>query len=349
MNPETLSVITFPNLGIELNPARVLELGPLSIRLYALMICLGLVLAVLYACGRSREFGMTIDDLTDGVLCIVPFAILCARLYYCIFEWDRYASDPIRILYIWEGGLAIYGGVIGAALGILVFAKIKRIKVGAVLDITALGFLVGQTLGRWGNFFNREAFGAETDSFFKMGLLSTTTGSTTYVHPTFLYESAWNLCGFVLLHFLSKKRKYDGQIALGYVAWYGLGRTFIEGLRQDSLWWGDFRVSQMLAAVSCFVAVAALMLLAFREHKPENLQRERFLAKEAAALEAAEAAQEPAAEEVTAETDGNSPEDEADADDFFEEDDFFDGEETAEELPAEETDAEEAEEDTEAE
>ncbi len=294
MNPENLSVISFPNLGIEIDPIRAIELGPLSIRLYALMICLGLVLAVLYACGRSREFGVSVDNLTDGVLCIVPFAILCARLYYCIFEWDRYASDPIRILYIWEGGLAIYGGVIGAAIGIVVFCLVKKIKIGALLDVTALGFLIGQCLGRWGNFFNREAFGAETDSFLKMGLMSSITGTVTYVHPTFLYESLWNLAGFLLLHFLSKKRKYDGQIALGYLAWYGLGRTFIEGLRQDSLWWGNFRVSQMLAALSCFVAVALLMLFAFREHKPEAMQRELFLAKEAAAL--AEAEEEPAEE-----------------------------------------------------
>ncbi len=284
MSPESLSVISFPSLGLELNPARVLSIGPLDIRMYGVMIALGLMLAVLYACGRSRQFGLTTDDLIDGVLCIVPVAVLCARLYYCIFEWERYASDPIRVLYIWEGGLAIYGGVIGAAIGILVFSKVKKVKVGAVLDITSLGFLIGQSLGRWGNFFNREAFGAETDSFLRMGLMNKASGVFTYVHPTFLYESMWNICGFVLLHFLSKKRKYDGQIALGYVAWYGLGRTFIEGLRQDSLYLGNFRVSQILAAVTCFAAVALLMFFAFQPHKPENLQANIFLAQEKAKL-----------------------------------------------------------------
>ncbi len=284
LRPEDFSTISFPSFGIEWDPARALEIGPMEIRLYGLMIALGLLLAVCYAWGRSREFGIRTDDLTDGVLYIVPFAVLCARLYYCIFEWDRYADNPISILYIWQGGLAIYGGVIGAAIGIIVFCYFKKIRVGALLDITSLGFLIGQSLGRWGNFFNREAFGAETDSFFRMGLLHRN-GQTLYVHPTFLYESVWNLCGFILLHFLSKKRKYDGQIALGYAAWYGLGRTFIEGLRQDSLYWGNFRVSQILAAVTCFVAVAALMWFAIEKPDPNKMQV--VLAAQAAEQEAA--------------------------------------------------------------
>ena len=263
MNPSDYSVISFPSLGIEIDPARALTLGPVSINLYGLIIACGLLLAVVYATRRSRQFGLKSDDLIDGVLFIVPFAIICARLYYCIFEWDSYKDNPIEILYIWNGGLAIYGGVIGAALGIIVFSKVKKVNIGAVLDITSLGFLIGQSIGRWGNFFNREAFGAETDSFLRMGLTNARTGAITYVHPTFLYESLWNAAGFALIHFLSKKRKYDGQVALLYVAWYGLGRTFIEGLRQDSLYWGNFRVSQMLAAISCFAAVAALMAFGF--------------------------------------------------------------------------------------
>ena len=290
------SAIAFPGLGIEIDPIRTLNIGPLSIHMYGLIIALGLLLAVLYGCGRSREFGLSVDDLTDGVLFIVPLAILCARLYYCVFEWDNYKDNPIEILYIWNGGLAIYGGVIGAALGILVFAKVKKVKVGAVLDITSLGFLIGQSIGRWGNFFNREAFGAETDSFLRMGLYKmvtdggfiTTSTTMHYYHPTFLYESVWNAVGFVLLHFLSKRRKYDGQIALGYLAWYGLGRTFIEGLRTDSLYWGNFRVSQMLAAITCFCGVALLMVQAFRDHDPARLQANIFAAQQAQAAEETE-------------------------------------------------------------
>ena len=281
MNPNDYLDISL--FGIEMNPPRTLEIFGLSIHFYGLIIACGLMLAVWYGCKRCNQFGFSVDDLTDGVLCIVPFAILCARLYYCIFDWDSYKNDPISILYIWNGGLAIYGGVIGAAIGVIIFSKVKRIKIGAVLDIVALGFLIGQAIGRWGNFFNREAFGAATDSFMKMGLFNRFTQSWEYYHPTFLYESLWNAAGFVLLHFLSKKRQYDGQIALGYAAWYGLGRTFIEGLRVDSLYWGDFRVSQMLAAVSCFAAVAVLMYMAFQKHDPARLQVRLTAARQAEA------------------------------------------------------------------
>ena len=263
--------ISFPSLGITMNPPSSFTIGPLTIHLYGVIIAAGLMLAVLYACRRSREFGIKEDDVIDGVLWVTTFAIICARLYYCLFSWDSYADDPISILYIWNGGLAIYGGVIGAAIGVIVFCKIKKIKIPALLDLVALGFLIGQAMGRWGNFFNREAFGCRTDSFFRMGLLNSITGTVSYFHPTFLYESVWNVIGFVMLHFASKHRQYDGQIALGYAAWYGLGRTFIEGLRTDSLYLGVFRVSQLLAAVTCFAALVVLVWQMFRPHDPARL------------------------------------------------------------------------------
>ena len=271
MNPRNFSIISFPFLGLEVNPPRVLSLGPLNIHLYGLVIALGLVLAVIYASRRSKEFGVKEDDLLDGVLWVTPFAILCARAYYCVFSWEQYVDDPISVLYIWNGGLAIYGGVIGAVLGVIVFCKIKKLKISTILDMVLIGFLIGQSIGRWGNFFNREAFGAETDSFFRMGLLNEKTGITTYYHPTFLYESVWNAIGFVGLHFLSKKRKFDGQIALGYAAWYGLGRAMIEGLRMDSLYWGPFRVSQVLAGISCIAAVSILIWQSFKPHDPSKM------------------------------------------------------------------------------
>ena len=269
MNPSDYTTISFPFLGLELNPGRGFDIGPLTINFYGLIIGIGLLLAVWYGCTRSKHFGIREDDVLDGVLWVTPFAILCARLYYCIFSWDMYAQNPISILYIWKGGLAIYGGVLGAIVGVAVFCRIKKIKLAALLDLVSLGFLIGQSIGRWGNFFNREAFGAATDIFCRMGLLNQWTGAVEYYHPTFLYESLWNAAGFVLLHFLSKKRKYDGQVALGYAAWYGLGRAFIEGLRTDSLMWGSFRVSQMLAAISCLAAVTVLVIKHFRPGKSQ--------------------------------------------------------------------------------
>ena len=279
--------ISFPALGLVMDPPRNIQIGPFNIHFYGVIIALGLVLAVAYACRRSKEFGITEDNILDGVLWVTPFAVLCARLYYCIFSWENYASDPISILYIWEGGLAIYGGVLGAAVGVTLLCRLKKIKLPTLLDLVALGFLIGQSMGRWGNFFNREAFGAETESFLRMGLLNSYTGQVTYYHPTFFYESVWNAAGFLLLHHLSKKRQYDGQIALGYVAWYGLGRAFIEGLRTDSLYWGPFRVSQLLAAISCAAAVAVLLWQMFKPHDPADLLVNQVAKKESQKTEEA--------------------------------------------------------------
>ena len=276
-------IIEFPGLGLTLNPPAGFSIGSFEVRFYGLIIAMGLILAVCYALRRKEQFGLSEDDLLDGVLWIAPFAILCARLYYCAFEWEQYASNPISILYIREGGIAIYGAVIGAAIGVIVHCKVfKKISVLATLDLVSLGFMIGQMMGRWGNFFNREAHGGVTDSFLRMGLINPVTGQGAYYHPTFLYESLWNLVGFILIHFLSKKRKYDGQVALMYAAWYGLGRAMIEGLRTDSLWWGNFRVSQVLAAASCLAAVIVLIVMAFRPHDPADLFVNKVAAQKAA-------------------------------------------------------------------
>lgn len=276
--------ISFPSLGIQINPGYELTVGSFVIRYYGLIIAAGLLLACIYGLRRRKDFGLSQDDILDGALIIIPFAFLCARAYYCIFSWKDYAADPVSVLYVWEGGLAIYGGVIGAAIGIVVYCLVKKIPIGTALDITSLGFLIGQSIGRWGNFFNREAFGAETDFFLRMGL-ENRLGVVTYHHPTFLYESVWNALGFVLLHFLSKRRKYDGQIALCYVLWYGWGRTLIEGLRTDSLYWGPFRVSQLLAAVSCIAAAGILVWQMFRDHPAEKLYVNRIAAIESSKQE----------------------------------------------------------------
>ena len=281
------TTISFPSLGIEIDPIREFTLGPLSIHMYGLIIACGLILAAWYAMKRADRFGLTEDHVLDGVLWVTPFAIACARAYYVLFSWEYYKDDPITALYIWEGGIAIYGGILGAVLGMLVYCRVRKIRLTAALDVVSIAFLIGQSIGRWGNFFNREAFGAETESFLRMGLYSPARDTVTYYHPTFLYESVWNAVGFVLLHFLSKKRKYDGQIALGYAAWYGLGRAMIEGLRTDSLYipGTSIRVSQLLAAASCGAAVFMLVYLSMKPHSPDKL----FVNVRAVANEAADA------------------------------------------------------------
>ena len=185
------------------------------------------------------------------------------RLYYVFFSWDFYSSHPDKIFAIHDGGLAIYGGLIGALLGGCIIAKILKLNIPAILDVASLGFLIGQGIGRWGNFINQEAFGTETN--LPWGMMSENTGGVT-VHPCFLYESLWCLLGFVLLHFFSKKfQKYYGQIFLLYLVWYGFERMIVEGLRTDSLYtpFLNLRVSQILSAVVMIAGI--VMLIVFRK------------------------------------------------------------------------------------
>ena len=291
--------ISFPGLGLSFNPSRVaFSIGSKPIYWYGIIIAVGFLLAVYYAMKRADQFGLTQDNIIDMLICAVPLAIIGARAYYCLFSWNLYKDDPIRVLYIWEGGLAIYGGVIGAVIGLFIYTKVKKVKTAAMLDIGGLGLLIGQSIGRWGNFMNREAFGAQTTSFLRMGLTDAS-GATIYVHPTFLYESVWNAIGLLILHFYSKRRKFDGQIFLMYLGWYGLGRMFIEGLRTDSLYVGssNLRVSQLLAGI-CFLGVVIFMVYdkIFREHDPADLYANQVARQKAAA----EAAEEPAPETAEA-------------------------------------------------
>ena len=294
--------ISFPGLGLSFNPSRVaFSIGSKPIYWYGIIIAAGFLFAVWYALKRADQFGLTQDNIIDMLICAVPLAIIGARAYYCLFSWNLYKDDPIRVLYIWEGGLAIYGGVIGAVIGLFLYTKVKKVKTSALLDIGGLGLLIGQSIGRWGNFMNREAFGAQTDSFLRMGLTDAS-GATIYVHPTFLYESVWNTVGLLILHFYSKRRKFDGQIFLMYLGWYGLGRMFIEGLRTDSLYVGasNLRVSQLLAGI-CFLAVVIFLVYdkIFREHDPKDLYVNQVAQQKAAeAVEATEAAAEDAVSEV---------------------------------------------------
>ena len=273
------SPISFPNLGITVDPSPVaFTIFGKEIYWYGIIIACGFLLAVLYMIYRAKTFGLTQDDVLDLVLWAVPIGVVCARLYYCVFYWDLYRDNPISMLYIWEGGLAIYGGIIGGAITVLVLSRVKKIPPLVMLDNASMGVIIGQICGRWGNFMNREAHGSVTDSFFKMGLADAA-GNITYYHPTFLYESVWNLVGFIVLHFYCKKRKFDGEVFLLYVAWYGLGRAWIEGLRTDSLYLFStgIRVSQLVAAVSFIAAAGAIaFVLLKKKPKPENLFANRI-------------------------------------------------------------------------
>lgn len=273
------SPISFPNLGITVDPSPVaFTIFGKEIYWYGIIIACGFLLAVLYMMYRANTFGLTQDDVLDLILWAVPIGVVCARLYYCVFYWDLYRDNPISMLYIWEGGLAIYGGIIGGAITVLVLSRVKKIPPLVMLDNASMGVIIGQICGRWGNFMNREAHGSVTDSFFKMGLADAA-GNITYYHPTFLYESVWNLVGFLGLHFYCKKRKFDGEVFLLYVAWYGLGRAWIEGMRTDSLYLFStgIRVSQLVAAVSFIAAAGAIaFVLLKKKPKPENLFANRI-------------------------------------------------------------------------
>jgi len=270
------AAVSFPLLGdrFVFTGSSTYSLFGLTFHWYGVIIAAGFLLGVLYAMRHAPRFGITTDELTDALLFGVPAAILGARLYYVLFRLDSYLERPLEIFMIWKGGLAIYGGVIAIGLVVLFFCRSRKIPVGAMLDLVCFGLLIGQSVGRWANFVNREAFGAVTDVFCRMGL--TLPGQeTVYVHPTFLYESLWNLCVFLLLHTLSHRgiRRFDGQYGLIYFCLYGLGRMLIEGLRTDSLYlFGTgIRVSQLLAGL-CFVTAGVLLLvLSRRPRGPDAL------------------------------------------------------------------------------
>jgi phosphatidylglycerol:prolipoprotein diacylglycerol transferase len=291
------ATVTFPMLGegFAFTAPGTYTLFGFTLHWYGLIIALGFILAYLYANRHCRDFGLTQDNIIDMLLCAVPAAVVGARLYYVIFYFSLFKDNLWNVFKLWEGGLAFYGAVIGAVIAVIIYCRVRKLPIGPFFDIGGLGLLIGQIVGRWANFINREAFGGETEVFCRMGLTDAS-GNTIYVHPTFLYESLWNILGLVLLHLFSKagKRRYDGQLFAMYVAWYGFGRMLIEGLRTDSLYFFDtgLRVSQLLAGASC---LAALVYLAVNGSRPHN--RERLYVNILAA-EHAEAEEEPKPDEA---------------------------------------------------
>ena len=279
--------VAFPGLGIDtftLNKVAFSLFG-LEVRWYGILITLGMVAAFCYATYRAKQEGFTVDNIIDMGLFAVIFGLVGARLYYVFmrpdlyFRADRTLWENLgEIVNIRGGGLAIYGGIIAGALTILVYCRLTKRDWRRALDMIAPGVMLAQAMGRWGNFFNGEAHGGIVPEghplyFLRMGLYPNDlhTPDMAFVHPTFLYESLWNLIGFALINlFLYKRKKFNGQIVLTYAAWYGFGRMLVEGLREDSLYIGSIRVSQLVGAV-CFVAgSAALVLLLCRVRKQQK-------------------------------------------------------------------------------
>ncbi len=262
--------VSFPKLGIELtiNPI-AFSIGDFNIYWYGIIIATGFTIALCYAMINSKRFGIVQDKLIDAIIVGLITGIIGARLYYVVFyPGNTYINNPASIFQIHEGGLAIYGGIIGGLTGGIIVAKIKNINIPSILDIAALGFLIGQCIGRWGNFINQEAFGTETNLPWGMVSENTLLETSNPVHPCFLYESLWCLLGFIFLDIFSRKfKKYNGQIFLLYIVWYGTERFFVEGLRTDSLLlpYVNLRVSQVLAAVS--IVISVIILIYFKNKK----------------------------------------------------------------------------------
>lgn len=274
MNP-----IVFPGLGLELNINRVaFSVFGKDIYWYGIIIACGFILAVTYCYYNAKRFGIVKDRVIDFILFAAPGGIIGARIYYVVFYLSLYRNPDGsfnwgKAIAIWDGGLAIYGGVIAAIIILLIFCAVNKIKFLAFADLGSYGLFIGQAIGRWGNFCNQEAYGGPTTLPWRMGL--TVAGEYIEVHPTFLYESVWNLVGLAFAHFvLRKHRKFDGQVFLFYLSWYGLGRFWIEGMRTDSLYLfnTEIRVSQLLAGICFLIAGALLIVLTIKlKHDPERL------------------------------------------------------------------------------
>ena len=276
--------IWFPNLGIEIDhlSRTAFTVFGQDIYWYGIFIGLGVVLGVLLALHEAKRTGQNPDTYLDFIIYAMIIAIIGARLYYVIFSWDFYSQHPEKIFAIREGGLAIYGGIIGGVLTAIVYSRVKKKNFWVMADTIAPSLILGQMLGRWGNFFNKEAFGGFTDNLFAMryqlsqvrasdvtpdilqNLVTVNGVDYIQVHPTFLYESMWSLCVFIILLILQRKKKFNGQVCATYFFGYALGRVWIEGLRTDQLCIGNVPVSQALSAV---LIIASVVLYVYCKKK----------------------------------------------------------------------------------
>ena len=279
-----ISLISFPGLGIpefKVNSV-AFELFGREIAWYGIIITLGMILACTYVIFRAKQNNIIPDDIIDLALFTISFGVLGARLYYVLTSLDSYDSfwDVFKI---WEGGLGIYGGIIAGLLTIFIFCRVKKFNFLLFADMISPAVMIGQMLGRYGNFMNAEAYGGETTLPWRMGIRNTYAGipygETIYVHPTFFYESLWNFIGFVLLNLIYKKKKFDGQIFYMYFAWYGFGRMFIELLRSDSLyissyhtWWTKI---SFLVGATFFLVFSSLLIINFIKTKKSSKAEEK--------------------------------------------------------------------------
>lgn len=250
-----------------LNPIAI-EFGPISIYWYGLLIGLGAFLGYLIANHEAKKRGLPDDMLADLLMFALPAAIIGARIYYVIFRWSDFAGDPIRVFYIWEGGLAIHGGLIGAVITAVIFTKKKGISFWKIADITAPSILLGQAIGRWGNFMNQEVFGGEVSRAFLENMMlpnfiiDQMFINGAYYAPTFLYESIWNLVGVVILLSLRRVNLRRGELFITYAIWYSVGRFFIEGIRTDYLL--IFGVLKTAQVISILIVIGGIILIIYR-------------------------------------------------------------------------------------
>ncbi|HEL8300075.1 TPA: prolipoprotein diacylglyceryl transferase [Listeria monocytogenes] len=260
-----------------LDPVAI-QIGSISVKWYGVIIASAVVIALLLALSEANKRKMDKEIIVDLLIWAIPISIISARIYYVIFEWDFYKNNLGEIVKIWHGGIAIYGSLIGAVLTAIIFSRIKKISFWQLADVVAPSLIIAQAIGRWGNFMNQEAHGAETTRSFLESLhlpdfiINQMYIDGAYYQPTFLYESLWNVLGFIVLLIIRRTKIRRGELFLGYVIWYSFGRFFIEGMRTDSLMWGDFRVSQVLSLLLIVLSIGIIIYRRMKMNPPYYME-----------------------------------------------------------------------------
>ncbi|EAC5045790.1 prolipoprotein diacylglyceryl transferase [Listeria monocytogenes] len=260
-----------------LDPVAI-QIGSISVKWYGVIIASAVVIALLLALSEANKRKMDKEIIVDLLIWAIPISIISARIYYVIFEWDFYKNNLGEIVKIWHGGIAIYGALIGAVLTAIIFSRIKKISFWQLADVVAPSLIIAQAIGRWGNFMNQEAHGVETTRSFLESLhlpdfiINQMYIDGAYYQPTFLYESLWNVLGFVILLIIRRTKIRRGELFLGYVIWYSFGRFFIEGMRTDSLMWGDFRVSQALSLLLIVLSIGIIIYRRLKMNPPYYME-----------------------------------------------------------------------------